>query len=587
MVELGDIIFGMNKKLIGSIGAAILVIASGLIWYKTSGNGFETHEIKLQDVENVTTLVGTVKANQDLDLGFEVSGKIDKVLFTENEDVKAGDLIIELNKADLYAQRVQASANLRDAQSSLKQQEQQVTLEETRLADLKSGGSESEINVAKRNVELRSEELKKAKINLEEGLKDNVLDLENKLNETEVILNSSLNLALSSLYSLTELQLDNYPTETQESIRVAYHKARAAEMLLGISGAERYGVNILSGNYGGLVQEFENIDFDSTDTTLYILNKLRDVYSEINFAYLYFVIDDEFSEASISKLNSEKNTVNNEITNLNSQQQSILVTQRNIESKEVTLKANVVIAEKALSQANSELEKVKNGADSNDLRIQEIAIEQAKSQLESKKSRVQYEYGRIAAINADIAKRNIVSPIDGQIIDLNYAEGEIVSPGERVVTVQAENDLIIEIDSPERFISYIENGQEVVVVLDAFPSNTLKGNVVKVSKESTLVDNVPVFKVDISLDSAGLNVRSGMTGDVFLTLEKANQVIAVQATDLIKENEKTYVNKVTSLNPLVFEKTEIETGITGTNGLVEVVSGINVGDEILVKHSDD
>lgn len=587
MVKLGDINFGMNKKLIGSISISILVIISGLIWHKTSGNGFETHEIKLQDVENITTLVGTVKANQDLDLGFEVSGKIADVKFLENQDVEAGDLIVELNKSDLYAQRVQMSANLKDAQSALKQQEQQVLLEEAKLEDLKSGGSESEINVAERNVDLRNEELRKAENDLEEGLKDNNLNLTNKINESEVVLNRSLNIALSSLYALTELQLDNYPTETQEAIRVGYHKARAAEQLLGISDAERFEVKILSESKGGLFEEFENTEFNDLDTALNFLDKIREVYNEINFAYLYFTINDDFSAASISRLNTEKNSVNTEISNLNSLQQSIYNTQRTASSNESTLKANVLVASKSLEQAESELERIKEGADSNDIRIQEIAIEQAKSLLESREARVQYEYGRIAAINADIEKRNIVSPIKGQIIDLEYAVGEIVTPGERVVTVQAENDLLIEIDSPERFISYIKEGQKVEVILDAFPKNNLVGEVVKVSKESTLVDNIPVFKVDISLNNDGLNVRAGMTGDVMLTLESSENVPAVQATDLIRENGKTYVNVVSGKEPLAFEKREIQTGIVGTNGLIEIISGLNVGDEILVNADND
>lgn len=577
----------MNKKLVASVLVALGVIVSGAIWYQTSGNGFATYEVELSDIENVTTLVGTVKANQDLDLGFEVSGKIENVYFVENQSVNAGDLIIELNKADLFAQRVQASANLKDAQSSLKQQEQQVLLEETRLEDLRSGGSESEIRVAERNVDLRREELRKAEQALEEGLKNNALELENILKESEVVLTASLNQAVSSLYSLTDLQLETFGIETSESILVGFHKARAAEQLLGIKNAERFNVRVLSESKGGLLEKIQNVNFEDINQVNEYINELKNVYNEINSAYLSFSVDEDFSDSDFTTLNTDKNTVSSEISGLNVLRQSILNTSRNNESSESNLRSSVSVAGSSLEQARSELDRVRDGADENDLRIQEIAIEQAKSLLESRQSRVQFEFGRIAAINADIEKRNIVSPIDGEIVDLELAKGEIVTPGDKVVSVQAENDLLIEIDSPERFISFIKDGQEVEVVLDAFPRKTLVGKVAKVSKESTLVDNVPVFKVDISLDPDGENVRSGMTGDVVVILDKAQEVRAIPAENITRDNGKIFVNKITSKDPFVFEKTEIEIGVSGSDGMVEVISGLSVGDEILVNKSDD
>lgn len=577
----------MSKKLIISIIATTTIIASGLIWYQSLGNGFETYEVSLENIENKTTLVGTVKANQDLDLGFEVSGKISKVNFTENQQVSAGDLIIELNKSDLLAQRVQAFANLKEAQSSLKQQEQQVLLEEAKLEDLKSGGSNSEILVAERNVDLRQEELNRSKTELEQGLQDNSLDLENELSQSKASLESVLNQSISSLYSLTDLQFEIYPREDSESIRVGFHKARAAEILVGASGSSRFTTNTISSFKNGLLEKSGNIDYSNTNEILEFITELKLSFNELNSAYLYFTIDSEVSDLAISTLNSEKNIVSNQIASLNSQQQEILNTIRNIDSNKSTLESNILVAEKSLEQAKSDLERIRTGADSNDLKIQEIAIEQAKSLLQSRQASVQFQFGRMAAINADIEKRNIISPIDGVIVDLEFSEGEIAAASEKILTIQAENDLLIEIDSPERYISFLKEGQDVEVILDAFSKETLTGTVVKISQESTLVDNVPVFKVDISLDSNGLNVKSGMTGDVILTLEKAEDVATVPAIQISKEDDKSFVNKVTSKDPFVFEKVEVEIGIRGTNGKVQIINGVDAGDEILINQKND
>ena len=112
----------MSKKLITSIVISLAVIGSGVFFYMGSGSGYETFIVERGDLVNRTTLVGTVKANRDLDLGFEVTGRVADVLVNENQTVNAGDVLIELNKNDLFAQRTQAIANLNEARSSLEQQ---------------------------------------------------------------------------------------------------------------------------------------------------------------------------------------------------------------------------------------------------------------------------------------------------------------------------------------------------------------------------------------------------------------------------------------------------------------------------------
>jgi RND family efflux transporter MFP subunit len=577
----------MNKKLLLSVLVAIGIIGSGLIWYGANSNDFETIEVGQETLKNQTTLVGTVKANKDLDLGFEVTGKVSEVRFTENQEVKAGDVLIELNKKDLYALRSQAYATLNEAKSSLKQQEQQVQLEQAKLEDLKSGGSSEEIKVAESIVNLKKQELKKAQDLLDEGVVLNSQNTENILNEARVTLENALNQALSNLYTLTDIQFEVYPQETNDSILVGFHKAKAAQQLVGISDAARFRNNILSESRGGMVDAFKNARYENIDEALLLSSDLKIGVREISNAYLFFTINDEVSEATIDLINAQKTIVANEISKLNSLEERLSGSIRTNQNNLINLQSNLSIAEKSLEQAEADLRRVKTGADTNDIQLQEIALEQAKSLVESRRARVQYENGRIAGINADIEKRTIISPIDGTIIDLGISEGEIVGLSQNVVTVQAENDLLIEVDAPERYVSFLENGQKVEVQLDAFPETKLEGEVVKVRKESSLIDNVPVFKIDIKLETKGLNVRSGMTGDVIMTLEEVVDAVSVPALVIQKDETGEYVNVILERKLITIEKRYIKTGTIGNNGLVEVIEGLKVGDEVLVNQQDD
>lgn len=577
----------MNKKLFISILVAIGVILSGLIWYKSSSNDYETVQVLKETLKSQTTLVGTVKANKDLDLGFEVTGKVMNVNVTENQTVEAGEVLIELNKKDLLALRSQSYANLNEARSLVKQQEQQVQLEQAKLDDLKSGGSNEEIKVAESAVDLRKQELEKTQNLLEEGRIDIEQNTENVLKESQVILENSLNQALSNLYTLTDLQFEVYPREDSDGILTGFHKARAVEKLVGLTGGERFRNNIISEAKGGLVEDFRASTYSSLEEVTELAAQLKDGIRDINSAYIFFTLDDSVPAETVALINSEKMEVASEITKLNNLEEKLIRVVRENQVNLVNLQSNLSIAEKSLAQAMADLTRIRTGADSNDLRVQEIALEQAKALVESRQARVQYENGRIAAINADLEKRQIISPIQGTVVDLGISEGEIVGASENVVTIQAENDLLIEVDAPERYVSFLQNEQTVEVELDAFAGEILTGEIVKVSKESSLIDNVPIFKIDIKLDPAGLNVRSGMTGDVVMTLEETEEVTAVPALVIQEDDGGKYVNVMVEDKPMTIEKRRIVTGITGNNGLVEIRQGLKVGEEVLVNQQND
>jgi RND family efflux transporter MFP subunit len=571
----------MSKKLITSIVISLAVIGSGVFFYMSSGNGYETFMVEKGDLVDSTTLVGTVKANRDLDLGFEVTGRVADVLVTENQIVNAGDVLIELNKNDLFAQRTQAIANLNEARSSLEQQKQQVLLEEARLEDLLSGSSAEEIKVAERNVELRNEEVKKAMNVLEEAEKNYESEVQNLLDESKSTLSGSLNQALSSLYSLTDLQFEIHPQEDNDSILVGFYKANAVEQLVGLSGAKRFRNNIISEARGGLVEEINNLKYDSLDEAYEFSFKITSALQEINNAYASFVLDDDVEQSSIDLIASQKSIVSGELASLSSFRNLINTTNRsNLES--IRLKeSDVIVAERALDQTKAELDRVKVGPTDTERSIQEIAVEQAKSLVASREARVMFENGRVAGINAEIAKKILTSPISGSVVDLNISTGEIVGASQEVITIQAEDDLLVEIDVPERYLSKLQIGAEVAIRLDAYPSESFKGKVIRIDQESTLVDNVPIFKVDLSIEALEYEVRAGMTGDVEIILTKVEDVLRVPKRLVMDDENGKYVNLIIDQNSFESEKVYVETGMESSDAMIEIKSGLKEGDVIL------
>ncbi|MBV8188782.1 MAG: efflux RND transporter periplasmic adaptor subunit [Alphaproteobacteria bacterium] len=71
----------------------------------------------LKGVSQSFEFVGRVKAIEQVDLRARIEGFLEKVLFKEGDDVKAGDLLYQIEKVQFQAQVDQAEANLTIAQA--------------------------------------------------------------------------------------------------------------------------------------------------------------------------------------------------------------------------------------------------------------------------------------------------------------------------------------------------------------------------------------------------------------------------------------------------------------------------------------
>jgi membrane fusion protein (multidrug efflux system) len=123
-------------------------------------------------VARAYSFVGRIKAIQIVALRARVQGFLDKVLFTEGQDVKTGDLLFQIEKVQYQAQVDQAEANL----ASAKAQTVNAQLQFNRAADLvkSSAGTQSTVDqtraaleVAQASVLQNQAALTQAKVNLD------------------------------------------------------------------------------------------------------------------------------------------------------------------------------------------------------------------------------------------------------------------------------------------------------------------------------------------------------------------------------------------------------------------------------------
>ncbi len=125
----------MKKKII--ISAAILVIIAGVVLvlslFSRNKNDIPKYEKKAIDKGNIEALVittGSLNPVITVDVGSQVSGKIDKLYVDFNSRVKEGQVIAELDQAQFITRVKQNEANYKSAEASL--EKTKVTLDNTK-----------------------------------------------------------------------------------------------------------------------------------------------------------------------------------------------------------------------------------------------------------------------------------------------------------------------------------------------------------------------------------------------------------------------------------------------------------------------
>ncbi len=114
-----------KKRRIGLIifGIVVAAIAAILIVKATKSANKElvirTHVVAEYTVENTVTATGTIEPVETVEVGTQVSGKVEKIYVDFNDVVKKGQLMAELDKQTLNQSLSRAKASLTSAESQL------------------------------------------------------------------------------------------------------------------------------------------------------------------------------------------------------------------------------------------------------------------------------------------------------------------------------------------------------------------------------------------------------------------------------------------------------------------------------------
>ncbi len=145
-----------NITIITLLSAAVVTVSSS-VNAATRAVSVMTQAVQTQHVSQSLTLVGKLQAAQSVVISPEVTGKVDRIAVKQNQQVKKGQLLIQLDADKVRASQVEAGAYLRDEERKLREFERLVK---------RNAITQTEIDAQRASVEIAQARLAAAEANL-------------------------------------------------------------------------------------------------------------------------------------------------------------------------------------------------------------------------------------------------------------------------------------------------------------------------------------------------------------------------------------------------------------------------------------
>jgi RND family efflux transporter MFP subunit len=184
----------------------------------------------------------------------------------------------------------------------------------------------------------------------------------------------------------------------------------------------------------------------------------------------------------------------------------------------------------------------------------------------------------IQKINAEIRKNTIYAPFTGVVTNIEKEVGENASVGERVISILGENKLEVVLQVSELDVSRLTPGTQIKVTLDAFKDEIFMGTLKTINSRETEIEGVPVYEAFVEL-AADSRIKTGMSANGIIIVDSKSDVIAIPNYLVKKVGDKNLV-EVSDLKGKVTER-EVTLGLVGSDSMVEVTSGLSVGEQIV------
>lgn len=195
--------------------------------------------------------------------------------------------------------------------------------------------------------------------------------------------------------------------------------------------------------------------------------------------------------------------------------------------------------------------------------------------LEAKNAKERLEQS-LTTFDSQLAKKNVYAPSSGVIDVVVVKQGEMAGPGAPIVMILNLNQLKIEADVPEKFLTSVKRGSRVDVFFPALDIETSK----TISSVGRRIDPANrTFKIEMNTSSNGGRIKPNLLAEVTVKEQSVKDVIMIPVNLL--QQEVSGENFVYIEEDGFAAKRKVVKGISNDNSIV-IEDGLVAGDNLIV-----
>lgn len=584
----------LKKKRTYAIAIAILLIGAWVNAGRNQKITYETVNVEKRDLQQTVEVTGELKPAARLDLSYDRSAKVKAISKKVGDQVKAGDVILELENNDVAFALRNARAALSVAAANLNQRAAGATTQSVQIAQAGLDKAQADLDATKRTVQ---DNLKSAQLAVDTA-KSKLDNQSNTLAQnTKNTLDNLRNALLASLGPLRTALVDG---DTVSGVDDTISASLYANVL-GINDSTSVSRAKLSYQSSKpLVATAETaaktLNVASTEAELLaasdkVVTAILSVQGYLGDVQKVLAASIAGGNLSASTLAGMKSSVDADRVSISSQNAAVASASQAVKNLALTnadtvqqLKdayqnalvnfsvaetktiSDVALAQAAWNSAKANLENVRAPARAVDLAPLRAAVEQAQASYEKALT--------------DEQALHVKAPIDGTVSEIIPGVGEQISPSAPIARMVGTQTYDIEALVPESDISKVAVNQAATVTLDAFGDDVkFNGTVTTKEPAETKVQEAVYYKIRVQVDPAGRDVKPGMTANVTVLADERKDVLVIPLRAVKTIDGKKTVRVLVNEQP---QEREIVLGLRGDEGRIEVTEGLKEGEKVIV-----
>ncbi len=503
----------------GVTGGLVVVIAAGT-WYAAASMrrqpSFEFIEARQGTVVQGVSITGTVKAAQDISLAFQSQGTVSQASVKAGDAVRQGQALFALDNKAAGTAQSAARAAVEAAEAAYNKIVNGATSQQVAVTQSQVAAAQTAADNAQKNLDTVKQQQDVLVANARRTM----------MNSAPAAIAGSSNLDGASI-----------------TVSGTY------------SGDEEgsYDITIYATGSG--------LKFQATGLEM-VTGDVRTTPQALGSRGLYI----QFSTLNISpsdtwRINLPNTQAASYVANYNAYQAALRAQDAAVTAAQSQFDA----AQTALAQAQAGLALQQTAARPEDVAAAKAQLDAARAQLQSASNA--YSNGIITA------------PVNGVITAVNVKVGESASPGQAVAAMVSDEKYQIELYASEAQLGKIRIGDAAAVTLDAYGSGAeFSAVVTAIDPAATGQNGAQSYKVTAQFADNDDRIREGMGANVAIRDSQKDGAVLVPQADVFGGNGSSFV--LVDAGGGRVKKQPVTAGLRGTDGMVEIISGLNAGDRV-------